>query len=323
MLDFLRFQLTEEQSWDLFVPKTNNGTLFHLRSFLNYHPKTRFNDHSLMVRKKGGLFSLFPAAEQILNGKKTLISHPGATVGSFTLPENLSIADSFNLVEKLIEYAKNENFQRIRISLPPNLYQRRISSYMEYSFFKFGFIYAKREVTSILFLEDTIEKTKMKFRPSHLRAVRKALDKDIVVRQSKNIGDFYAILKNNLEIRHGVSPTHSLEELINLFNLFPDKIRLFAAFLDGMMIAGVVTFQINQRVLLAFYISHDERYSHLRAVNILFYNIFEWAIESKFKVFDFGIFTVNGEPNMGLGRFKENFGASGIFRDTIELNLDY
>ena len=323
MLDFLRFQSTEEQSWDLFVPKTNNGTLFHLRSFLNYHPKTRFNDHSLMVRKKGGLFSLFPAAEQILKSKKTLISHPGSTVGSFTLPENLSIADSFNLVEKLIEYAKNENFQRIRISLPPNLYQRRISNYMEYSFFKFGFIYAKREVTSILFLEDTIEKTKMKFRPSHLRAVRKALDKNIVVRQSKNIGDFYAILKNNLEIRHGVSPTHSLEELINLFNLFPDKIRLFAAFLDGMMIAGVVTFQINQRVLLAFYISHDDRYSHLRAVNILFYNIFEWAIESKFKVFDFGIFTVNGEPNMGLGRFKENFGASGIFRDTIELNLDY
>ena len=323
MLDFLRFQSTEEQSWDLFVPKTNNGTLFHLRSFLNYHPKTRFNDHSLMVRKKGGLFSLFPAAEQILNGKKTLISHPGATVGSFTLPENLSLADSFNLVEKLIEYAKNENFQRIRISLPPNLYQRRITDYMEYSFFKFGFIYAKREVTSILFLEDTIEKTKMKFRPSHLRAVRKALDKNIVVRQSKNLGDFYAILKNNLEIRHGVSPTHSLEELINLFNLFPDKIRLFAAFLDGLMIAGVVTFQINQRVLLAFYISHDDRYSHLRAVNILFYNIFEWAIESKFKVFDFGIFTVNGEPNMGLGRFKENFGASGIFRDTIELNLDY
>jgi lipid II:glycine glycyltransferase (peptidoglycan interpeptide bridge formation enzyme) len=193
---------------------------------------------------------------------------------------------------------------------------------MEYSFFKFGFVYVKREVTSILFLEETIEKTKMKFRPSHLRAVRKAIDKNIVVKQSKNIEAFYAILKNNLEIRHGVSPTHTLGELMNLFHLFPDKIRLFAAFYDELMIAGVVTFQINQRVLLAFYISHDERYSDLRAVNILFYNIFEWAIKSKFEVFDFGIFTVNGKPNMGLGRFKENFGASGIFRDTIELNLD-
>ncbi|MDC3166125.1 GNAT family N-acetyltransferase [Candidatus Marinimicrobia bacterium] len=322
MLDFKRFQSFEEQNWDLFVPKTNNGTLFHLRSFLNYHPKSRFNDHSIIVKKKGSIFSLLPAAEQIINGKKTLVSHPGATVGSFTLPENLSIADSFNLVEKLIEYAKNQNFQCIRISLPPNLYQRRLSNYMEYTFFKLGFTYLKREVTSILFLEETIDKTKMKFRASHLRAVRKALDKKIVVKQSNNIEAFYEILKNNLEIRHGVSPTHTLEELINLFNLFPDKIRLFAAFFHELMIAGVVTFQINQRVLLAFYISHDERYSDLRAVNILFYNIFEWAIKSQFKIFDFGIFTVNGEPNMGLGRFKENFGASGIFRDTIELNLD-
>ena len=95
MLEFLRFQQDEEQAWDLFVPKTNNGTIFHLRSFLNYHPKSRFNDHSVMVKKKGSLFSLLPAAEQVLNGKKTLVSHPGATVGSFTLPENLSIADSF------------------------------------------------------------------------------------------------------------------------------------------------------------------------------------------------------------------------------------
>ena len=104
--------------------------------------------------------------------------------------------------------------------------------------------------------------------------------------------------------------------------LFPNNILLHAAFLDNKMIGGVVNFITNNDVVLAFYISHDERYSDLRAVNILFYNIFEWAIDSKFKVFDFGIFTVDGEPNMGLGRFKENFGASGIFRDTIELNLD-
>ncbi|OUX33437.1 MAG: hypothetical protein CBE24_02200 [bacterium TMED264] len=322
MLDFLRFQPSQEKIWDSFVPRTNNGTLFHLRSFLNYHPKSRFNDHSIIVKKKGSLFSLFPAAEQFVKGKKILVSHPGATVGSFTLPENLSIADAINLVEKLIEYAKKENFQCIRISLPPNLYQRRLSNYMEYSFFRLGFFYAKREVTSILFLEETIEKTKRKFRASHLRAVRKATEKNIVVKQSKNIGAFYTILKNNLEIRHGVFPTHTLQELTHLFNLFPDKIKLFAAFLDDLMIAGVVTFQINPRVLLAFYISHDERYSELRAVNILFYNIFEWAIKVKIKIFDFGIFTVNGKPNMGLGRFKENFGASGIFRDTIELNLD-
>ena len=48
---------------------------------------------------------------------------------------------------------------------------------------------------------------------------------------------------------------------------------------------------------------------------------FEEAIQNEKKVFDFGIFTENGEPNFVLARFKENFGASGIFRDTLGLNL--
>jgi lipid II:glycine glycyltransferase (peptidoglycan interpeptide bridge formation enzyme) len=43
--------------------------------------------------------------------------------------------------------------------------------------------------------------------------------------------------------------------------------------------------------------------------------------EEGFKFLDFGIFTVNMEPNWGLGRFKENFGARGILRDTFILDL--
>jgi CelD/BcsL family acetyltransferase involved in cellulose biosynthesis len=87
------------------------------------------------------------------------------------------------------------------------------------------------------------------------------------------------------------------------------------------MVAGVVNFIATENVVLAFYISHDENFQEVRPINLLFYKIFEWAIQEKFRVFDFGIFTVNEEPNLGLARFKENFGASGQFRDTLELNL--
>ena len=87
------------------------------------------------------------------------------------------------------------------------------------------------------------------------------------------------------------------------------------------MIAGVVNFIVSTRVVLAFYISHMEEYQELRPINLLFYQIFKWAIQNQLQIFDFGIFTVNENPNMGLARFKENFGASGVFRDTIELNI--
>ncbi|MFQ6618093.1 MAG: GNAT family N-acetyltransferase, partial [Fidelibacterota bacterium] len=109
----------------------------------------------------------------------------------------------------------------------------------------------------------------------------------------------------------------TLEELVLLKEIFPDRIKLFSAFIGEKMIAGVVNFICNERAVLAFYISHDQNYQKYRAVNLLFYEIIKWCVEHRIHYLDFGIFTVNEEPNWGLGRFKESFGASGIFRDTF------
>ena len=321
MFTLHRYINQNESRWDQFVSSGNNGTLFHLRKFLNYHPKDRFQDHSILIEKKQNLFSVLPAAELIVDGKRILVSHPGSTVGSFVVPENLSIADAMSMSEALVTYVKENNFSGIRITLPPTLYQRRLSNYMDFSFFKQGFTYSKRDVTSILFLEDSLDKNLAKFKSSHLRAVRNAQEKGVNVRQSNDFDSFYHILEQNLNIRHGVIPTHTLAELKNIHTLFPDRVNLFAAFVKDVMVAGVVNFVVNDHVVLAFYISHDEAYQEFRAVNLLFYSIFDWAIQQGFRIYDFGTFTVNEEPNMGLGRFKENFGASGIFRDTIELKL--
>jgi len=321
MFTLHRYINQNESRWDQFVSSGNNGTLFHLRKFLNYHPKDRFQDHSILIEKKQNLFSVLPAAELIVDGKRILVSHPGSSVGSFVVPENLSIADAMSMSEALVTYLKENNFSGIRITVPPTLYQRRLSNYMDFSFFKQGFTYLKRDVTSILFLEDSLDKNLAKFKSSHFRAVRNAQEKGVIVRQSNDFDSFYHILEQNLKIRHGVSPTHTLTELKNIHALFPDRVNLFAAFVKDVMVAGVVNFVVNDHVVLAFYISHDEAYQEFRAVNLLFYSIFDWAIQQGFRIYDFGTFTVNEEPNMGLGRFKENFGASGIFRDTIELKL--
>ncbi len=87
------------------------------------------------------------------------------------------------------------------------------------------------------------------------------------------------------------------------------------------MIAGITIIVANPDVTLAFYSSHDETYQQYRAVNLLFYEMICRAIESGFCYLDFGIFTVHMEPNFSLVRFKESFGASGMFRDTLDIRL--
>jgi lipid II:glycine glycyltransferase (peptidoglycan interpeptide bridge formation enzyme) len=173
----------------------------------------------------------------------------------------------------------------------------------------------------MLTIEESPEQNLEYFRASHRTAVRKAIKSGVTIRESDDWPAFYTLLQHNLKIRHNVQPTHTLKELVQLKALFPNKIRLFGAYWADKLVAGVVNFEVNRDVVLAFYISHSEEYQHLRAVNLLFYEIIKWCNQNTFKYLDFGIFTVNMEPNFGLGRFKENFGASGVFRDTFELKF--
>src|SRR5690606_22097415 len=155
------------------------------------------------------------------------------------------------------------------------------------------------------------------YRSEARTAVKKAIRQNVIVKETDRFAEYYEILKKNLKLRHNVNPTHSLDELLNLKHLFPDKIRLWGAFIEDTLIAGVCNFNVNDQVVLAFYISHREDYQEYRAVNLLFYEIMKKYQSEGFRFLDFGIFTVNMDPNWGLARFKENFGARGIFRDTF------
>ena len=225
------------------------------------------------------------------------------------------------MVEQLVDYSKRENLDGIKLTQTPTIYSKRLSHYIDFALQKNGFLYSKREISSILFLEKSIDENLSKFKSTHRTAVRKAEKSGVVVKETDDFISFYEILKKNLSIRHDVKPTHSLDELLHLKELFPDKINLFGAYIEEKMVAGVINFIATENVVLAFYISHNEDFQEVRPINLLFYKIFEWAIQKKYNVFDFGIFTVNEEPNMGLARFKENFGASGQFRDTMEIQF--
>ena len=320
MITVKRFN-NNSSAWDNFVSSANNGTLFHTRRFLNYHHEGRFNDHSLEFYKKGKLVGVFPAALIESGDQRQLVSHPGASVGSFVVPEDLAFADALEMVEQLVDYSKRENLDGIKLTQTPTIYSKRLSHYIDFALQKNGFLYSKREISSILFLEKSIDENLSKFKSTHRTAARKAEKSGVVVKETDDFASFYEILKKNLSIRHDVKPTHSLNELLHLKELFPDKINLFGAYIEEKMVAGVINFIATENVVLAFYISHNEDFQEVRPINLLFYKIFEWAIQKKYNVFDFGIFTVNEEPNMGLARFKENFGASGQFRDTMEIHF--
>ncbi len=311
-----------QKQWDEFIWQANNGTIFHTRKFLNYHPPERFEDHSLIFKKNDRVIALFPATVRYEGHRSILTSHRGSSYGGLVTKYSLSISDAFRIVESLIFFGRENKFQGIELTPPPIIYMLRPSNYIDFALVKNGFGYKKREISSVIpltFSESDVLKT---FSSESRRAVRRALKLDVEVRQSEDYEAFYKILKRNLKMRHNVQPTHTLEELLLLRKIYPDRIRLFGAYVEEEMVAGVVMFDCNERVVLAFYISHNEDRQQFRGVNCLFYEIIKWSIQNNFGHFDFGIFTVDMDPNWGLGRFKESFGAQGIFRDTFLKYLD-
>jgi len=311
------YREADREEWEAFVRKSNNGTLFHTRAFLGYHPPGRFEDHSLVFAEEGRIAAVFPAAVRTADGRRILSSHAGASYGGFVYPEHLSVRSAFDLVSALLDHCRQEGFDAIDMTLPPVIYHQRPSHYIDFALYKNGFGYRKREISSVIPLDFPESGILDQFKPEARTAYRKSVKSGVTVRETDDFAAFYPILRKNLKLRHNVHPTHTLEELLRLKSLFPERIRLVAAFVGDAMAAGVVNFLCNDRVVLAFYISHDEAYQEVRPVNRLFFEIIRWCIGGGFRFLDYGIFTVNEDPNWGLGKFKESFGARGIFRDTF------
>jgi len=316
-MEVKRFNPEFAEAWDRFVWDSNNGTIFHTRRFLNYHPPERFRDHSLIFEQNNKIVALMPAVERTEQGQTTLISHPGASFGGFVVGRDINLRRAFQLVDELLDYANSHHFHKIEMTLTPIFYAWKINNYLDFALFRNGFSYRKREVSSFVTLDFSADEVLQTFKNESRTAVRRAIKLGVTVRESEDFPTFYQILRRNLKMRHNVQPTHTLDELIRLKNIYPERIHLYAAYLQEQMIAGVVMFHCNPLVTLAFYISHNEDFQQYRAVNLLFYEIFRLSIQQGFRYLDFGIFTVNMEPNWGLARFKENFGSKGIFRDTI------
>ena len=312
-MDIHKFSERDHKSWEDFVAKANNGTIFHSLKFLGYHPPDRFRDHHLIIKDKSNIIALFPAVAD----KTTIVSHKGASYGGFVLDDDLGIHRIYLMVEHVVQHLRTQGFEKIVLTQPPLIYYRNPDQYIDFALVKNNFEYLKRDVTAVIPL-DTAEPLTT-FHGDARRSTKKAMREGVGIRISNDFPRFYEILKHNLGMRHNVTPTHSLDELTKLKKIFPEQIILFGAYIKDKMVGGMVVFVTNPRVILAFYISHDDTYQNYRPVNLLFYEVIRWGRNQGFKYLDLGTFTLNMTPNWELGRFKENFAARGFLRDTYQL----
>jgi hypothetical protein len=286
--------------WDEFVKNSKNGTIFHTRKFLSYHPSERFKDESILIYKKNRLVALFPAIEF----ENRIISHRGSTYGGLIVGLKNRLNDSLEIWKNIIKYY-NKTIEFRRSEYIFDLYP---SEEIIFSAKKLGFKEINEELSTCLDLNN------IKLTKGRKWALTKCKNLQIVF-DDNDYKSYYKILKNNL-IKHNSTPTHSLEEMIKLKSLLPKNYFLVTIYLDDKMIAGIWLVLANSKTAHTFYIAQNYNYTEYQPLSCVAKNIIEFLKEKNFKYLNFGISTEDGGKiiNKGLFEFKESFGGFGVSR---------
>lgn len=306
------------EQWESFVAHSLQGTLFHTRAFLAYHPAERLQDTSLLFFKKEKLLAILPAAFVQKDAERVLVSHPGASFGGLLTYPRQSVREHLELLASLQDFAREHDCAAIELTVPPLFYQQYPAQSHAYALWRSGFRTYRHELTQAVRLDAQREKN---YSTEFQRKIRRAQSLGVVVRESDDFATFYAILQRNLAERHSTQPAHSLVELLDLRRRLPERIRLFGAFVQEQMIAGYLLFVCNAQAALAFYIAQLYEEQHYRAINLLAHETMNWCERAGLAYFDFGTSTINAEPNWGLIDFREAAGARGFWRERLRVEL--
>jgi hypothetical protein len=174
----------------------------------------------------------------------------------------------------------------------------------------------RRDVTSTIYLEN-----KLKYQEQRKRAIKKAIENELVFEQSKNFESYWNILEEVLKVQHEAKPTHTLKEIEKLANLFPDNIKLFIAPKNKKVLAGTVIFE-NKQIVHTQYLANSMEGRNVGALDFVIDKLINEVYSNK-KYFDFGISNEDGGRflNTGLIAQKEGFGARAVVHDVYELEV--
>lgn len=309
----VRYQPEHKKQWDDFVRTAKNATFLFYRDFMEYH-SDRFEEYSLMVFKKEQLLAIFPA--HITTTK--ICSHNGLTYGGLIFSDKISVGDVCSIFEDIINFSKEQGIKEMEVKIIPQPYQNDYSSAFEFSLFQQNAILQRRELNYFTDLKRPLEihKSKLKFK-------NKGLWDNLELKTSTNFELFWNdLLIPVLKEQYDSSPVHSLEEISSLAEKFPENIKQFNVFLNGLCIAGITLF-ISGDVVKSQYGVVNATGKEYRALDYLYIQLLEHFQKQGFTYFDMGSSNIGDgkEINIGLSKYKEEFGAKPYNLDRYTLKV--
>ena len=311
MMRVVRYGPEHKTAWDAAIRSSRNGTFLFCRDYLEYHGP-RVEDHSLMVFDGLALIAVLPGHQS----GAAYISHGGITHGGFVIDETVKLPVVLGLFDVVGAYLIDAGFTSWVYKTVPSIYHRVPAEEDRCALFLLDARLTRRAMLSVLSAGSRPE-----LQERRARRVARASRSGATVRESSDFEQYWRILTARLLEAFKTPPVHTLEEITLLQNRFPSNIRLFAAFEDQTMTAGVVVYE-SERVARTQYIMADSRGRASGSLDLLLWTLIHEVFVDKPHV-DFGT-SDEGDGrwlNQGLIEYKEGFGARSVAHDHYRIDL--
>lgn len=305
-----RYQEKEYANWNAFISQAKNATFLFHRDFMDYH-KDRFEDFSLMVYEKEKLVAVLPANKV----ENAIYSHQGLTYGGLIYKEKIKLASVIAVFKSVLSFLNDINIQKLQLKLIPSIYHNKPAEELNYVLFLLDARLIRRDALATIDLSKSYALSK-----DRKNGVKRGMKNGLNVVEVDDFNDFWnEILIPNLAQKHQAKPVHNLEEITKLKGLFPERIRQFNVYEDGVIVAGTTIFE-SSMVAHSQYISGKDDKNELGGLDLLHHYLLTEVFKSK-RFFDFGISNEDQgrKLNNGLSYWKEGFGASTIVHDFYEV----
>src|SRR5215472_692422 len=140
----------DESEWEQFLACSVNATLFHDLRFLRYHPADRFRFHHLLFTRNGKVIALLPEGLSGAAERPIFCSPLGASIGGLALAQGVGGELALDLIDALQNYAREQCWAAIEITLPPPCYSFETAGLVEFALFCHGFRVTRRWLCPML-----------------------------------------------------------------------------------------------------------------------------------------------------------------------------
>lgn len=303
-----------ETIWDEFVKNIGLfGTIYHTRQFINYHPSFRFVDASILVYRGDELVCVLPATLNTNNRGNSnhvrYFSYTGSTYGGPVIASSIYTPKHLPL---LIDIIFKHYHEQIEFRLANPIYFSHNIDLLYWT------LSTRLNMIPELAWHINTHKELEITNSFNLRMLNKLRKNPSVSCYHTDLDDdysaFYEILYKSLKERHGVCPTHSLKEFMDLKERLTKKyVSLYLVKQsnndDGnndLILGGVFVVKVTTQCWYTFYICKNPDTSNHAAIPLLMDTIRCDAYQSGVPYLDYGICTENSGQilNTGLGEFK-------------------